>query len=333
MIVEIRDLSVRVRRASGDLTLVRDLSYVVEAGECVAIVGESGAGKSIGIRAALGLLDPRRFSVTGSVRLDGVEVLGLPVAKQRQRVTSVASLVFQDPARSLNPTMRVGPQIAEAMLRGSGRKAGLGKAGFSKNEARKHSVELMREVGIAAADERYFAYPHELSGGMKQRIVIAIALACHPKVVFCDEPTSSLDVTTQASILDLLGELRRERSIATVIVTHDLSLAASRAQEVLVMYAGQVVERLPAQGIAAGARMPYTRALIDAVPDPGGQGRLPHPIEGMPPDPATPLRGCAFEARCDYAQADCASERPTLRELSSGHLARCWHPIPAGARS
>ena len=212
--------------------------------------------------------------------------------------------MFQDPSRSLNPIMRVGPQITETLLKGSGRQERLTRA-----QARQRSIDLMRAVGLGAAEERYHSYPHELSGGMKQRIVIAIALACGSRVMFCDEPTSALDVTTQAQIMDLLDDLRATRGITTVVITHDLALAASRARQVLVMYAGQVVEALPAADLAASARMPYTEALIYAAPDPDADGGLPRPIDGRPPDPRAPLPGCSFQPRCGYAAADCADAR------------------------
>jgi oligopeptide/dipeptide ABC transporter ATP-binding protein len=326
-VVEVEDLVVKVRRGSRMLTLVDRISYTVDPSESVAIVGESGAGKSIGVRAVLGLLDPARFEVTGTVRLGGVTVGDLPKARRLPHVTSVAALMFQDPGRSLNPTMRVGPQIAEAMLRGSGREEGLTRA-----QARQRGIELMRAVGIGAPVERYNAYPHELSGGMKQRIVIAIALACRPRVLFCDEPTSALDVTTQAAIMDLLDELRAEHGIATVTITHDLALAASRAGRVLVMYGGQVVESLPARGIARRARMPYTKALIAAAPDVGVVGRPPQPIEGAPPDPREPLPGCAFEPRCGVAIPECGTHRPELLMLEDGHDVRCLLVAPVTER-
>ena len=262
-VVRVENLNVKVRSRSGWTHLVRDLSYAVDAGGCLAIVGESGAGKSLTVRATLGLLDKRAFQVSGRVWLGGVELGTLRPAQRHAHVTRYASLVFQDPSRSLNPIMRVGPQIAETLLKGSGRQERL-----TRVQARQRSIDLMRAVGLGAAEERYHSYPHELSGGMKQRIVIAIALACGSRVMFCDEPTSALDVTTQAQIMDLLDDLRVTRGITTVVITHDLSLAASRAQEVLVMYAGQVVETLPAADLAAHARMPYTEALIFAAPDP-----------------------------------------------------------------
>jgi oligopeptide/dipeptide ABC transporter ATP-binding protein len=325
-VVRVEDLNIKVR-AGGEWThLVRDVSYTADPGDCLAIVGESGAGKSITIRAVLGLLDPHKFQVTGRVWLGGTELGTLRPAARRAHVTRHASLVFQDPARSLNPIMRVGPQIAETLRYGSGRPEKLTRA-----QARERSIELMRAVGIGAPEERYHAYPHELSGGMKQRIVIAIALACGSQVMFCDEPTSALDVTTQAQIMDLLDDLRTKRGITTVVITHDLALAASRAEQVIVMYAGQVVEALPAARLAASARMPYTEALIYAAPDPDDESGLPRPIEGRPPDPRFPLPGCSFQPRCGYAEADCAAQAPGLTDVAVNHSLRCWHPLAAGS--
>ena len=320
------NLNIKVRDGSGWTHLVRDLSYAVDPGACLAIVGESGAGKSVTVRAVLGLLDERKFRVTGTVWLGGAELGSLRPAARRAHVTRHASLVFQDPSRSLNPIMRVGPQIAETLLKGSGRRDKLTRA-----QARERSIDLMRAVGIGAPQERYHAYPHELSGGMKQRIVIAIALACGSQVIFCDEPTSALDVTTQAQIMDLLDELRATRGITTVVITHDLALAASRAQRVLVMYAGQVVEALPAADLAANARMPYTEALIYAVPDPDAEDGLPRPIDGRPPDPRVPQPGCSFQPRCPHAAADCAERAPGLTLVADNHSLRCWHPLAAGS--
>ena len=325
-IVRVENLNVKVRGRSGWTHLVRDLSYSANAGDCLAIVGESGAGKSLTIRATLGLLDPRSFQVSGKVWLGGVDLSTLRPAQRNAHVTRYASLVFQDPSRSLNPIMRVGPQITETLLKGSGRQQRLTRA-----QARERSIELMRSVGLGAAEERYHSYPHELSGGMKQRIVIAIALACGSRVMFCDEPTSALDVTTQAQIMDLLDDLRATRGISTVVITHDLALAASRARRVAVMYAGQVVEALPAADLAASARMPYTEALIYAAPDPDADGGLPRPIDGRPPDPRSPVEGCSFRPRCGYAAADCATRAPALTPVGGDHSLRCWHPLAASA--
>jgi oligopeptide/dipeptide ABC transporter ATP-binding protein len=325
-IAAVEDLNIKVRGGGGWTHLVRDLSFAVHPGDCLAIVGESGAGKSITIRAILGLLEERKFQVTGKVWLGGTELSALRPAARRAHINGHASLVFQDPSRSLNPIMQVGPQIAETFSNGSGRQEKLTRA-----QARERSIELMRAVGIGAPEQRYHAYPHELSGGMKQRIVIAIALACGSQVMFCDEPTSALDVTTQAQIMDLLDDLREQRGITTVVITHDLSLAASRADQVLVMYAGQVVEALPAARLAANARMPYTQALIYAAPEPDAEGGLPRPIEGRPPDPRALPPGCSFQPRCGYAEADCVTRAPELTLVDENHSLRCWHPLATGS--
>jgi oligopeptide/dipeptide ABC transporter ATP-binding protein len=325
-VVTVEDLWVRAKTPNGRIDLVRGLSYQVEAGRSLAIVGESGAGKSISIRAALGLLDERTYEVSGRIRLAGVEISALPRGKRRAYVAGVASMVFQDPARSLNPTMRVGQQITETLRHGSGRDEHL-----TRKAAYERALDLMRAVGLNAPEQRYHAFPHELSGGMKQRIVVAIAIACGSRILFCDEPTSALDVTTQAQIMNLLESLRESRGITTIMITHDLALAASRSDEVLVMYAGQVVEALPSADLAAHARMPYTDALIDAVPDAdavAGPASRPKPIEGAPPDPATPLPGCSFHPRCTRSTDICRTTAPDLIGDTSGHLVRCWNPRP-----
>ncbi len=321
-VIEVDDLWVWTRKRGVDIPLVRGLSYTLNPAEALSIVGESGAGKSIGVRAALGLLDPLRFRVTGRSVIGGSDVIAQSPKERARYVPSVAALVFQDPGRSLNPTMRVGDQIAEALLRGSGRREGVTRA-----EADARALALMKDVRIAAAEERFHAFPHQLSGGMKQRVVIAIAIACEPRVLFCDEPTSSLDVTTQAAIMDLIGELRETRGIATVTITHDLALAASRSQKVIVMYGGQVVEALAAERIAQNAAMPYTTALMAAVPDIAQDGVPPTPIPGMPPDPADLPGGCAFHPRCRLARDDCATRAPELHAEGAGHLVRCFYPV------
>ncbi len=320
-VLEVEDLAVEIRSGVRPFTVVSGVSFAVYPAQAVAIVGESGAGKSISIRAILGLLDRRRFHVSGRVAMNGVDLSTLSKRARRQLVTNWTSLVFQDPTRSLNPTMRVGMQIAEAMYKSRGREGSASKA-----EAKERAVELMRTVGIADPGERFHAYPHTLSGGMRQRIVIAIALSCQPKVIFCDEPTTSLDVTTQAQIMDVLDELRERLSISVVLVTHDLALAASRVDDVLVMYAGRFVERIAANAVAAGATMPYSRALLRAVPGAEVGGVIPDPIPGAPPDPRELPGGCAFHPRCAFASDLCARELPQLVEASPGHLVRCFHP-------
>jgi oligopeptide/dipeptide ABC transporter ATP-binding protein len=323
-VVEVENLSVRRKSARGTVTLVDGISFSVMPGRAVALVGESGAGKSLSCRAILDLLNRRKFEVSGSVRLDGIEVDRLGAKKRRMVTSRTASLVFQDPTRSLNPTMQVGWQVAEALYKSRARD------GISKDEAKARAVELMSQLGIADPEERFFAYPHQLSGGMRQRIVIAIALSCEPKVIFADEPTTSLDVTTQAQIMDLLEQLRRELNIAVVLVTHDLALAASRVDEAMVMYAGRLVEKLPTAEVSLRASMPYSQALLRAVPGLGVNGELPVPIPGAPPDPAHLPGGCSFHPRCDRVADVCRLEQPELRTLEVDHECACWFPVEMG---
>lgn len=319
-VLAVEDLQVAVRRGSGSQKILEGVSYSLTAGSCVALVGESGAGKSVSARAVLGILDERRFDMTGRVRLCGQRLDGLSRRERRRYVASVASIVFQDPTSALNPTMRVGWQIAESMYASRVRSDKM-----TKPQARSASLELMREVGIADPEERFYSFPHQLSGGMRQRIVIAIALSCHPKVIFCDEPTSSLDVTTQAAIMDLLEELRDRLGIALVLITHDLALAASRAERVMVMYGGRLVETLPAAELFTQASMPYTHALISALPDEeGGSFRPSRDGLGLVQRPA---EGCIYRPRCPRAEPRCATEAPTLSEIEPDHLCSCWFPV------
>lgn len=308
-------------------TLVDGVSFSLMPGRALALVGESGAGKSISCRAILNLLNPRKFEVSGTVRLDGVEVSALKTKEWRAQASRTCSLIFQDPTRSLNPTMRVGWQIAEAMYKSKTRDDVV-----SKSVAKERAIGLMREVGIADPEERFFAYPHQLSGGMRQRIVIAIALSCNPKVIFADEPTTSLDVTTQAQIMDLLDELRERTNISVVLVTHDLALASSRVDEAMVMYAGRLVEKLPSSDVAFSAQMPYSQALLQAVPGMEIDGKMPEPIPGAPPDPRDLPAGCAFGPRCSHRQESCIEQRPPLEQLTPGHDCACWFPLEPLAR-
>ena len=308
-------------------TLVDGVSFSLMPGRALALVGESGAGKSISCRAVLNLLNPRKFDVSGTIRLDGVEVSSLKAKEWRAQASRTCSLIFQDPTRSLNPTMRVGWQIAEAMYKSKTRHDVV-----SKSVAKERAITLMRDVGIADPEERFYAYPHQLSGGMRQRIVIAIALSCDPKVIFADEPTTSLDVTTQAQIMDLLDELRERTKIAVVLVTHDLALASSRVDEAMVMYSGRLVEKLPSSDVAFSAQMPYSQALLQAVPGMEIDGKIPEPIPGAPPDPRDLPIGCAFSPRCVHHQEICIEQRPPLTQLSPGHDCACWFPLEPLAR-
>jgi ABC-type dipeptide/oligopeptide/nickel transport system ATPase component len=328
-VLEVEGLTIQLKEGSRRV-IVEDFSVTVGPAGSMAIVGRSGTGKSLSVKAMLGLLDSRTFEVTGSVVLGGTDILRMPPRRRRRYISTTASLVFQNPTRALNPTMTVGRQITEAMTSAGPRERRVGRA-----DAQKRAIALMRDVGIANPELRFHAFPHQLSGGMRQRIVIAIALACDPVVMFCDEPTSSLDVTTQALVMDLLQELRLSRGIATVLVTHDLALASSQVDEVTVMHGGRVVESMSSRGFAQRAAMPYTRDLIRSVPN-SGDRRLPLVIDVLPGRERTATSGCSYQPYCVFADAKCA-EVPPLEALSAdplsadpteaAHRIRCWHPV------
>jgi len=315
-LLEVQDLHVRFHREGGQVLAVNGLSYRISAGTTLAIIGESGSGKTVSARAVMGLL-PETATVAGSIRFEGQELVGLPEEELRRRRGSDVAMIFQDPSRSLNPTMRVGVQVAEAIR---------AHLPLGRREARERAIELLRMVRLPSPERRYLQYPHQLSGGMRQRVMIAIALACYPKLLIADEPTTALDVTTQAQIMELLLELQGQLAMGLILISHDLGLAASYADEVIVMYAGQVVERAPTRELFAHVRMPYTRALLDAVP------RLERPahsllpiVEGQPPDLSRLPIGCPFAPRCPRAD-DACRQAPPLEEHEPGHWWACWHP-------
>ena len=323
-LLEVEDLRVAFAVGGREVRAVDGVSYTVEPGRTLAIIGESGSGKTVGCRAIMGLL-PVGTAISGSARLRGSELIGLSDGQLRKHRGSDMAMVFQDPARSLNPTMRVGKQITEAIR--THRKV-------SKADARDQAIELLRLVRIPAADRRFSEYPHQLSGGMRQRVVIAMALACRPKLLIADEATTALDVTTQAQIMELLLELQRDLDMALIFISHDLGLAASYADEVVVMYAGKIVEQAPAKGLFGSGgtvKMRYTRALLDAIPHLERPAHADLPVvTGRPPDPSMIPTGCSFAPRCPSAADDCAAKAPALTEHAPGHRWACWHPCENG---
>jgi oligopeptide/dipeptide ABC transporter ATP-binding protein len=323
-LLEVEDLRVTFTVGGREIRAVDGVNYAVEPGRTLAIIGESGSGKTVGCRAIMGLL-PTGTMISGSARLRGTELLGLSDAQLRKHRGSDMAMVFQDPARSLNPTMKVGKQITEAIQ--THRKV-------SNSEARDQAIELLRLVRIPAPERRFHEYPHQLSGGMRQRVVIAIALACRPRLLFADEATTALDVTTQAQIMELLLELQQELDMALVFISHDLGLAASYADEVVVMYAGKIVEQAPAKqlfGAGGTVKMRYTRALLDAIPHLERPAHTELPVvSGRPPDPAALPPGCSFAPRCPGAADDCRAKAPALTEHAPGHRWACWHPCENG---
>ncbi len=304
---------------------LRGVDLAVGRGEAVGLVGESGCGKSVTWLAALGLLPGARAEVTGSVLLGDRELLGAPPAVLDRVRGGVVAMIFQDPASSLNPVHRIGRQVAEALRlhRGMG-------GGAARAEARR----LLDQVGIPDAARRMDAYPHELSGGQNQRVMIAMALAGRPELLVADEPTTALDVTIQAQILELLGSLRREMGMALVLISHDLGVVAETCERIAVMYAGRVVEEIPSAELFRAPAHPYTQGLLAALPPLDGPRRRLAAIPGGVPDPAAMPPGCAFAPRCTHREAACEAAPPPLRPVAPAQRAACirlGQVAPAGA--
>ncbi|QKG27496.1 ABC transporter ATP-binding protein [Actinomadura verrucosospora] len=314
-LLAVEDLHVSFRVRGRDVRAVNGLSYTLAEGETVAILGESGSGKSVAAQAVMGILDTPPAEITGgSVRLRGEELLGLPERRRRGYRGDRISMIFQDALTALNPVFTVGDQIREMyrVHRGLGRRA-----------ARDKAVELMERVRIPSAAQRLGDYPHQFSGGMRQRIMIAMALALEPDVLIADEPTTALDVTVQAQIMRLLAALQDELRMGMVLITHDLGVVAGVADRIVVMYAGSVAEQAPARELYARPAHPYTRGLLASVPRLDRRGDALVPIKGSPPNPAALPPGCPFQPRCPRAEAVCAAERPPLVTVAPGHESAC----------
>jgi oligopeptide/dipeptide ABC transporter ATP-binding protein len=317
-LLEVRDLHTEFRTGVGVVPAVDGISYAVERGETVAIVGESGSGKTAGALSILRLIpDPPGRITRGQVLFDGRDLLRLSDEEIRQVRGGDIGMIFQEPMTSLNPVLTIGRQITETLEQ---------HRGADRAAAYKRAVELLGLVGISDPVRRLKQYPHQLSGGMRQRIMIAIALACGPKLIIADEPTTALDVTIQAQILELMKELTRRLNVALIIITHNLGVVARYANGVNVMYAGRIVESGPAPEIYHNPRHPYTMALLRSVPrlDRPRQARL-DPVEGQPPDLTRLDVGCSFRPRCRFAVEACAQARPALQRVGAGpHLAACF---------
>lgn len=321
-LLEVENLRTYFETESGTARAVDGVSFSLEKGEVLGIVGESGSGKSVTSLSIMRLVPepPGRIQPGSAVRLNGRDLLALPEAEMRRVRGNDLAMIFQEPMTSLNPVFPVGEQIAEALRwhRGMGRR-----------EARRRAVEMLRLVGIADPEQRAREYPHQLSGGMRQRVMIAIALSCEPDVLIADEPTTALDVTIQAQILDLIAELRERLGMAVILITHDLGVVAEVCDRVLVMYAGQVVEQGGVEEVFRDPRHPYTEGLLQAIP------RLGRPVErlavipGTVPGPTAWPHGCRFHTRCPYGWQLCVEAEPGLFAAGPGHNARCWlekHP-------
>ncbi|MCZ7588002.1 MAG: ABC transporter ATP-binding protein [Gaiella sp.] len=329
-LLEVRDLRTHFFTREGVVRAVDGVSLSVDRGRTLGLVGESGCGKSVTALSIIGLIPkPPARIVGGEVIFDGRDLTKLSERELEDVRGERIAMIFQDPMTSLNPTLTIETQLVETIRRHND---------VSKREARRRGIELLDEVGIPNPDARIRDYPHHLSGGMRQRVMIAIALSCEPDLLIADEPTTALDVTVQAQVLDLLDELRREHDMAMIVITHDMGVIAEVADQVAVMYAGQIVEQASAVELFARPEHPYTEALLGALPQledaASRAGRLTA-IPGRPPSLLDPPEGCRFAARCPYAgEPDgCAEHPPELRELRPGHLVRSEHPASERARS
>jgi peptide/nickel transport system ATP-binding protein len=319
-LLAIESLSVELSTERGPLRAVSGVSLDLAPSRTLGIVGESGSGKTMLSRAILRLL-PHNAEVTGRVRFDGRDLFALPREALRRLRGRELAVIFQDPMTSLNPVLTIGSQIVEALRE---------HLGMAPRAAAARAVELLASVGIPEPERRVGQYPHQLSGGMRQRVAIAIALSCEPRLLIADEPTTALDVTVQAQILDLLARERQKRQMAMILITHDLGIVAGRTDEVAVMYAGAIVERAPTPALFKEMRSPYAEALMAAIPKLHAPPHTPlAAIGGAPPDPTRPLPGCAFSPRCRYAQERCRREAPGLAAADAGgHQFACWFPLP-----
>ena len=324
-LLSVRDLRVEFATSGGVVTAVDGASFDVDAGETVALLGESGSGKSVTAQALLGIVPkPAGRVCGGSISYDGRDLLA-PGAAKGLRGREIA-MVFQDPLSSLNPVFRVGAQIGEMFRR---------HRGASRREARAAALDLMKRVGIPAASKRLDDYPHQFSGGMRQRVMIAMALALSPRLLIADEPTTALDVTVQAQIMQLLTRLQSEEGMSLVLITHDLGVVADIADRVVLMYAGRVVETGPLREVYEHSAHPYTTGLMASVPALDGPRDRLIPIQGSPPDLLSLPSGCSFRPRCQSADAVCADVEPDLRQLPGRptHRAACHHPEGALAHA
>ncbi|HVM41215.1 MAG TPA: ABC transporter ATP-binding protein [Acidimicrobiia bacterium] len=320
MILEVQDLRTSFDTPAGTVRAVDGVSFALDAGRTLGVVGESGSGKTVLSRSIMNLLPRRGVTRSGRVRFQGRDITDLGPKEMTSVWGAEMAMVFQDPMTSLNPVMRIGPQITESLRF---------HLGLSRPEAEREALALLRSVNIPEPKRRFREYPHQLSGGMRQRVTIAIALACSPSLLLADEPTTALDVTVQAQILNLLADQQAKRHMAMILVTHDLGVVAGRADEIAVMYAGRVVEKAPTEVLFREMRHPYTEALLASIP------RLEHrshtrlqAIPGRPPDLVHPPAGCRFAPRCASVQQRCLEEDPVLRAAeTTGHHYACWYPV------
>ncbi|MFJ3907547.1 oligopeptide transport system ATP-binding protein [Streptomyces sp. 2132.2] len=316
MLLEVRDLHVEFRTRDGVAKAVNGVNYSVDEGETLAVLGESGSGKSVTAQAVMGILDipPGRIA-GGEILFKGKDLLKMKEDERRRIRGAEMAMIFQDALSSLNPVLSVGAQLGEMYEV---------HRGMSRKDAKAKAVELMDRVRIPAARERVGDYPHQFSGGMRQRIMIAMALALEPSLIIADEPTTALDVTVQAQVMDLLAELQRELNMGLILITHDLGVVADVADKIAVMYAGRIVEAAPVHEIYRAPAHPYTRGLLDSIPRLDQKGQELYAIKGLPPNLLAIPPGCAFNPRCPMAQAVCRTDVPPLAQVGPGRASACF---------
>ncbi|MFE7676480.1 ABC transporter ATP-binding protein [Streptomyces albidoflavus] len=326
MLLDVRDLQVEFHTREGVAKAVNGVSYSVDAGETLAVLGESGSGKSVTAQAIMGILDTPPGHITGGeIIFEGRDLLTLKEDRRRKVRGAEMAMIFQDALSSLNPVLTVGEQLGEMFTV---------HRGMSRKDAKARAVELMDRVRIPAATERVDQYPHQFSGGMRQRIMIAMAMALEPKLIIADEPTTALDVTVQAQVMELLAELQREYNMGLILITHDLGVVADVADKIAVMYAGRIVETAPVHDIYRAPAHPYTRGLLDSIPRLDQKGRELYAIKGLPPNLLAIPPGCAFHPRCPLAQPVCTTDVPPLYEVDPRRRSAChfWKETLHGAR-
>jgi len=320
-LLKVEQLSTSFQSKHGMIQAVSDVSFDIQAGESVALVGESGCGKSVTALSIIRLLAcPPAVVTADKIEFDEKNVLELDREHMQHVRGNEMSMIFQEPMTSLNPVFRINDQITEALML---------HRGMKKKEALQFAVELLAMVGIPDAEKRACEYPHQMSGGMRQRVMIAMALSCDPKLLIADEPTTALDVTIQAQIMELIAEQQKKRNMALLLITHNLGVVAEVADRVMVMYAGQIVESADALTIFEHPQHPYTNGLLNSVPSADKKNKELYIIEGTVPSPLFFSKACRFNPRCSYCDEICRTQQPPLMELEPGHKVRCWHPEKA----
>jgi oligopeptide/dipeptide ABC transporter ATP-binding protein len=314
-LLEVNNLKTYFFTGEGLIKAIDGIDFTINRGETLALVGESGCGKSMTALSLLRLIPEPGRIVEGDIRFDGLDLLHTPEEEVRRVRGNRISMIFQEPMTSLNPVFRIGEQIMESLQL---------HRGYDKQKATDIATELLHKVGIPDAGQRLNDYPHQLSGGMRQRVMIAMALACDPQLLIADEPTTALDVTIQAQIMDLLGHIQEERDMATLLITHDLGVVAENADRVAIMYAGKILETAPVIEIYEDPRHPYTQGLLACIPRIGERRERLVPIEGSVPKAGSVDEGCSFLERCSESFAPCRGQLPPLKEVQPGHWVRCW---------